>query len=171
MELLEKFAIDWRTLLAQIVNFLIVLAVLYKFAYKPILEMLKDRTDKIDKSLKDAAAIQQKMEDLEKEKSVLIRKAKKEAQKVLEQAQAQAETNNQQTLEQTKEKVQGMIDKARREIQEARHSLVAEVRSDVVDIVALSLTKILAEKIDAGTDKKFIDQVLHDVYQQQKKSS
>lgn len=168
MELLEKFAVDWRTLLAQIVNFLIVLAVLYKFAYKPILKILQDRTNKIDKSLKDAAAIQQKMENLAKEKTALIRKAKQEAQKILEQAQLQAETNSQETMEQTKEKVQSMIDKARREIQEARHSLVAEVRADLVDIVALSLAKILTEKLDAGTDKKFIDQVLRDVYKQHK---
>src|SRR3989338_7594104 len=128
MELIEKFAIDWRTLLAQIVNFLIVLAVLYKFAYKPVLKMLRDRTAKIDKSLKEAATIQHRLDQLAREKTVILRQAKKEAQQLLEQAGQQAQANSQSTLTETKERVQAMTDAARREIQAARHSLVDEVR-------------------------------------------
>ena len=54
MELLDKFGINFSVLLAQAVNFLIVLVVLYRFAYKPILKILHDRTRTIETSLKNA---------------------------------------------------------------------------------------------------------------------
>ena len=55
-ELITKLGIDWKFLIAQIVNFLVLLFVLYKFAYGPILAMLEKRQKKIEKGLKDAEA-------------------------------------------------------------------------------------------------------------------
>ena len=48
-ELFSKLGIDWKLLIAQIINFLVLLFVLYKFAYRPILSMLEKRTKKIEK--------------------------------------------------------------------------------------------------------------------------
>jgi len=53
-ELISTFHIEWQLIIAQLVNFAIVLFVLWKFAYNPILKTLNDRTKKIEKGVKDA---------------------------------------------------------------------------------------------------------------------
>ena len=75
-ELVKTFHIDAGLLLAQLVNFLIVLVVLYKFAYKPILKTLNDRTGKIEKGLKDAEDAQIKLAEMEKKEKEILTKAK-----------------------------------------------------------------------------------------------
>ena len=64
-ELLTKLGIDLKLLVAQIVNFLILLLVLYKFAYGPIVAMLEKRQKKIEKGLKEAEEAHKKLEESE----------------------------------------------------------------------------------------------------------
>ena len=53
-EIIKTFHIDWKLLIAQAVNFAIVVFALYKFAYKPLLKTMNERTAKIEQGLKDA---------------------------------------------------------------------------------------------------------------------
>ena len=93
--LVKTFHIDWSLLLAQAVNFALVLAILYKFAYKPVLKVLNDRTGKIEKGLRDAETAGEKLIEMERrEKEVLI-KAKEEAQKIIDKAEKIAQKNTQ----------------------------------------------------------------------------
>mgnify|MGYP001588456271 CR=1 FL=1 len=64
MELISKLGIDWKLLVAQIVNFFILLFVLYKFAYKPVLEMLEKRSKTIEKGIHDAKASEERLKEI-----------------------------------------------------------------------------------------------------------
>ena len=81
MELITKLGIDWKLLIAQVINFFILLFVLHRFAYRPILKMLKKRTDTIDKSLSDVKQIEKNLAESNQKKDELLRTARQQAHK------------------------------------------------------------------------------------------
>jgi F-type H+-transporting ATPase subunit b len=160
-ELIKTFHIDWSLMLAQAVNFLIVLLVLYKFAYKPILKTLNDRTKKIEKGLKDSADASQKLEEItEKEKEVLIN-AKKEAQEIIKKYENEAKKNAESITTEMKEKNAKMLEDAKTMIEEEKKKMLTEIKSEVAELVVLATEKVIAEKMNSEKDKEIIEKSLN----------
>ncbi|MCK4891918.1 MAG: hypothetical protein KAS78_04575, partial [Candidatus Pacebacteria bacterium] len=65
LEIFSKLGLDYKLIIAQAVNFVLLLIILQRLAYKPILKMLNDRTEKIDKSLKQAEQIKEELKKTE----------------------------------------------------------------------------------------------------------
>lgn len=101
-ELIKTFHIDIKLIIAQLVNFGIVLFVLKKYAYGPVLKMMQERTDKIEKGMADAESAGKKiLEIAEKEKEVLIQ-ARKEAQEIVTKAEEIAKKNKEEIITEAK---------------------------------------------------------------------
>jgi len=155
-DLVKIFHIDYKLVIAQAINFTVVLLVLYKFAYNPILKILNDRTERIEKGLKDAEGAQKKMEEItEKEKEVLI-EAKKEAQKIISEAESRGEKNQAEMIVEAKGKIDKKIDEAKAKIEDEKKKMLQEVKAEISDLVVLATEKILDEKIDGEKDKELI---------------
>src|SRR3990167_6951375 len=78
-ELLQHFGIEWKLLLAQLVNFGVLFFVLRKFAYGPLLGMLRERREKIAEGMRAAEESQQKLAEANREKDALLGEARKES--------------------------------------------------------------------------------------------
>src|SRR3989344_4706705 len=91
MEILNQFGINPILLAAQVVNFLILLFILKKFLYKPILKVLEARKQKIEESLKNAEEIERKLLLTEEEKEKILAKTSLEAQKILDETKKEIE--------------------------------------------------------------------------------
>lgn len=163
MELIKQFGIDWKTLIAQVINFLIVLGVLYKFAYKPILKMLHDRSTKIEKSIKDAESIEKRVKAIEDERDDIITHAKKDAVKILQEADTASQKRSDEMVDHAKKEVKHVIDKAKNDIQSAKENLVAEAKIDIAKLVVASTEKIIQEKFSSEKDRKLIEKVVNDI--------
>lgn len=156
-ELIKTFHIEINLLVAQFVNFAIILFVLWKFAYKPILKTLNDRTKKIEKGVKDAEEAGKKLkETAEKEKEILI-KARKEAQDIIKKSETDAKKNAQSIMEQAKEQNEKMIADTKKMIEQEKTRMLADVKADVADLVVSATEKIIAQKLDASKDKELIE--------------
>ncbi|MBT7553014.1 ATP synthase F0 subunit B, partial [bacterium] len=79
MEILELFGVDWRLMIAQLVNFVIVLLVLWKFAIKPLMKTMESRNAEISKGLDDAKAAADKIEEVEHDVKIKLQETKAEA--------------------------------------------------------------------------------------------
>jgi len=159
-ELIKTFHIDYKLLIAQAINFTLVLLVLYKFAYKPILKVLNERTDKIEKGLEDAENAAKKLEETEiKEKEVLV-EAKKEAQKILSEAQACGKKSQEEMIVEAKEKIEKAVDEAKVKIEDEKSKMIQEAKSEVATLVVSATEKIINEKIDVVKDKELINEVI-----------
>ena len=154
MELIEKFGIDARTLIAQVINSLIVLFVLYKFAFKPVLKLLDDRSKKIKKSLQHAQEIEEKMQELDTLKSQMLQEVHRKSQTILKTTQEKADQERQFIVNKAKTEVKDIIEKAQQEIHTVRKKLLDESKKDIVAIVVASLEKILPKKIDHTLGKE-----------------
>lgn len=90
MEILNEFGFDPALFIAQIVNFLILAYVFKKFLYKPMLKLLKDRQNKIKQGLGDAENAHQALVRASVERDEILRRAGKEAEKIIESTRVAA---------------------------------------------------------------------------------
>jgi F-type H+-transporting ATPase subunit b len=159
-QLISTFHIDIKLLIAQVVNFTIVLLVLYKFAYRPILKMLNDRTQKIEKGLKDAEDANKKITELENRDKAMLAEAKKETQKIMASAEAMAKKNQEEIIAEAKNQAEKIMAEAKKKIEEEKTKMVSEVKAEVAGLVVAATEKVLNEKIDSTKDKKIIENAL-----------
>lgn len=159
-ELLTSLGIDWKLFIAQLVNFGILLFILYKFAYKPVLKMLDDRTEKIEKGLADAEESGKKLKEIEeKEKNVLI-EAKKEAKNIIRKAEDQAEINKAELVEIAQTESDKIIEKAKKVASEEKDKMMADVKGEVSALVAVAVEKVIDEKMNDDKDAQIVKEVI-----------
>ena len=159
-ELLMSLGIDWKLFIAQLVNFSILLFILYKFAYKPVLKMLDDRTGKIEKGLADAEESGKKLKEIEeKEKEVLV-EAKKQAKEILKKADEQAQVNKEELVKIAQEESDKIVEKAKKVAGEEKERMVADVKSEISVLVATAVEKIVDEKMNDTKDAQIINEVI-----------
>lgn len=161
-ELLSKLGIDWKLLIAQIINFLILLFVLYKFAYGPIVAMLEKRQKKIEKGLADADEAHKKLKESEERQKEMLRKARTEAKKIVEKSHVQAEKSKSEILAESREQSEKIISDAKAEIEREKQKTIAEIKSEIGGLAAAAAEKVIGEKIDDRKDKKLIESVISD---------
>lgn len=159
-ELVKTFQIDWKLVVAQLVNFGIVLFVLYKFAYGPILKTLNDRTAKIDKGLKDAEEANRKVIEMgDREKEVLV-EARKEAQAILAKSEEQAKKNKDEIMAEAKAQAEKAVAEAQKKIEEEKNKMMAQVKGEIAGLVMAATEKLIGEKMDSKKDAELIEQSL-----------
>ncbi len=159
MEVLAKLGVDWKLLLAQAVNFVVLLWVLRRYAYQPMLDFLEKRTDRIEKGLKDAEAAQAKLLEMEvKEKEVLVA-AHTEAKAIITRAEESAKKRDAERSLETEAKVKRLLEEATEKIREEKDKALSGAKAEISELVILSVEKILREKIDSTTDKKILENI------------
>ncbi|MEA3449506.1 MAG: F0F1 ATP synthase subunit B [Patescibacteria group bacterium] len=154
--LIETFHIDIKLLLAQMINFAIVISVLYFFALKPLTKVMKDRTERIEKSLEDAKKIDEKLEKAEEAYIEKLNQAKKEAGLILEKAGEQVEEKREAMIKKAKEDIGQIINEGKEKNQKEKEITLKEIKSEVADLVTLAMEKVLDKKMDAKKDKELI---------------
>jgi len=157
-ELISKLGIDWKLLIAQIVNFLILLFVLYKFAYGPILAMLEKRQKKIEKGLADAEAAGKKLKESEEKQKEILKRARTEAKDIVEKAHIQAEKSKSEIAAESKVQAEKIISDAKAEIGWEKQKTIAEIKSEIGGLVVAATEKVIGEKINSEKDKKLIEE-------------
>jgi len=161
-ELISTFHIDWKLIIAQLVNFAIVLFVLYKFAYGPILKMMEERTEKIEKGILDAENAGAKLTEIaEKEKAVLI-EARKQAQEIVASAEVVAAKNKEELIVAVKEQSEKILADAEKKIEMEKNKMMQEVKGQIASLVISATGKIIDEKLDMEKDRAIIEKVIND---------
>lgn len=160
MEVLTKLGIDWKLLLAQAVNFLVLLWVLKRYAYRPLLRALEARTKKIEQGLKDAEASQSKLQGVIEEEKKILSAAREEARSILIEAEGIAKKRDTLMLNETKQKIDRMITEADAHLAENQATLLREAKAELAETVLLATQKVLGEKVGVELDADLIKKSL-----------
>lgn len=163
MKLIEALGLDLRILLAQLVNFGILIFVLWRFAYKPVFKLLEERRSKIAQGIKDSEASSLKLQEAEEEKKALIAEARKEAAAIIDEAKAKAEIRYQEIVNKSKADIKLVIDDEKIKIAAERNSAMTEIRSEAAKLISLALEKILPERVGKEEDAKIIAKTLSEL--------
>ena len=156
-ELIKTFHIETNLLIAQIVNFTIVLLVLYKFAYKPILKTLNERTSKIEKGVKDAEEAKKKLEEVSIEEKEILKKAKIESQEIIKKAEETAKKEAENISVEAKKQTEKMIVDAQKSIEQEKGKMMAEVKSEIAGLVVAATEKLIGKKMSSDKDKELVE--------------
>lgn len=154
------FGLNWKLFLAQLINFGIVLFVLWKWVWKPVTSGMEARTKRIEDSLNDADRITKEKAEFETWKNAEMSKARGEASTIINEAKTNAEEVKNQILEQTKNEQQNLINRAQVEMNNQKIKVLAEAQSEIAGLVVQATEKLLRSKLTAKTDQKLIDAAL-----------
>lgn len=150
MEITKEFGVNPVLIGAQIVNFLIILYLLKRFMYKPILQVLKNRENTIREGLKKAEEAQLLMEKTKEEERKILKKASENASKILEEAKAHAEEIGKEAEKraaiQTEKMIQDAQEHIERDTKMAQEMLAKHVSTLAVGILKRSIASLLTER-------------------------
>ena len=161
MEALANLGIDGKLFFAQAVNFLILLFILRRYAYKPMLDFLEQRTERIDKGLKDAEAAQAKLSEMEEKEKEVLGVARNEAKMMVAAAEESAKKRDSERLLETEARVKKLLADAEMKISEDRTKMLDQAKSELAETVVSAVEKILREKIDVAKEKEMIERSIN----------
>lgn len=160
MEALGQFGVNIWLLAAQIVNFLIILYIIRRFALKPIMSVLKNREKTIKEGLQQAEDARKMFESAQENERELLRKAHSEVKAMLDEAKKQRSEMLASTEAQTRETAEKMLQEARAQIsaetKEAEQRLSAHVSKLAVTYLEKSLAGVFTEKEQAQVFERAI---------------
>lgn len=155
---IDTLGVNWRIFIAQLVNFGLLLLVLWKWVYRPLLKIMRERSDKIEQGLIDAKEAATRLSATEEEIKNKIISAEKETQTIIDQAKYNAITLKNELLAAAKKDKENILAVARRRIVEEKEKMFQEVKTEIADLIVESLKKIISSGISRDIDRRFIDE-------------
>jgi F-type H+-transporting ATPase subunit b len=138
----RTFGVDWPHLLAQIVSFGIVCAVLYALAYKPILQMLEARRQQIASGLANAQKIKAELERIEAERVQVLSKADAEGKQLIEDARKAAARVHAEETQKAVANAEQIVIRAHETTERERARMLAEVKHEVGRLVVQTTASV-----------------------------
>ena len=159
---METLGVHLPSLIIYLVNFLLVLGLLFAFAYKPILRLMDQRADRIRESLEaserareEAASSQQAVEDQ-------LVEARREAQRIMDQAREAGERFRAEEMERARNEAENFVSRARADIQRERDAAIEEVRANFGDLAITAAERVVRRSLDRQAHEDLISQVLEE---------
>ena len=162
-ELIQHFGIDWRLLIAQAINFFILLVLLKKFAYRPILKMLQRRRDEIEKGVKFTKEAGEKLEQIEELKEETLKTANLQALTIINKAEESAKMRKEEIVEEANKKVETIIADAKNVIAEEKAKMGEQVYENAEVLIKLGLEKVLGKMPAKERDEILIQEALREL--------
>jgi F-type H+-transporting ATPase subunit b len=148
----------------MLVSFTLVLIVLKKFAWKPILNSLKEREESISDALQSAEKAKEEMEKLKADNEAIIRQAKAEREKILQEAREIKIKIVEKAKEEASEEAHKLIELARVNIRNEETKALEQIKNQVAELSVEIAGKLLREKLaDTAEQQKLVEKYLKDI--------
>jgi F-type H+-transporting ATPase subunit b len=155
--------LNLKLFIAQLINFAVVLLVLWKWAFKPVTRKLQERTDRIEKAMRDAQSTSKEKEDFGKWKDLEMTRVRSQTAAIMAAAEAQAGKSRREILDQTKQEQAKLVDETRKQIEQEKQKIVQDAKAELADLVTFASEKILREKLDNAKDRELIQETLKSI--------
>ena len=142
------------------ITFFILLFLLYKFAWKPILGIIDEREKTIQDALDRSQQAREESETILEKHTQMILAAEGESQRILKESRTLAEKSRQEILEQAKQSADHIISRAKAEIEKEKDDALAALRSEVADLAIAATKKIIGESMDEAKQRVIVDQFI-----------
>jgi len=159
----SSLGINLPLLLAFVINFIILLAILGKFLYKPVLKMLDERTQKVKESMDWAESIKRDYEQAKVEVQKQIEKGRHEAQAIIAQAVQTGEGLKEEARKEAQGQAKIIVEKARAELESERDKMVGDLRREFVSLLVLASEKVIRQTLDKEKQSRLIEETLEEI--------
>lgn len=152
--------IDWFTFAAQIVNFLVLLALLRRFLYQPVLGVMRRRREEIEKRLDEAASARREAEEQSKRLEEEKRDLEEKRNELLEEAREEAQQRRRQLLDEARSEVEEARERWRRDLQREREAVIRALRSGALEQGTTVARRCLEDLASADLEAEVVDEFL-----------
>ena len=163
MAFFEAFGVDGWKLLFQVINFLLLLYLLNRFLFKPVLKLLDERESRIKKGLEDAEAAAHDRELAHAEREAAMDEARKEAQAMIARATKIADDSRAEILAEARAQAEKVTSRATGEITAEKERAMAELRATVADLALEAAARLVRSDMNATTQRRLVEEFLAEV--------
>jgi F-type H+-transporting ATPase subunit b len=149
----EKLGINWVLLIAQIVNVVLLVWLLKRFLYAPVLNMLNERTKRIQDSLSEADKVRAEMAEAQRDNEAELVRARHEAAAIVSQAQERARAQEQEIVAQARQEADRIRADAREQALRERDQMIGDLKNQVATLVTQTATRVLGAELQSNHDK------------------
>lgn len=149
-----------------IITFLVLVTLLAKFAWRPLLEALERRQAEIRKSLDDAQQARQALERAHEESADAIRNARGEADSIITRTRADAERLKEELKQQARTEAAGIVQTAQRQIQVETERARQQLRQEAIDLSVMIASKIISRSVSKEDNQRLIDETIRQIERQ-----
>ncbi|HZR99554.1 MAG TPA: F0F1 ATP synthase subunit B [Chloroflexota bacterium] len=160
MQAFETLGLNWPGFLWHIVNFAVLLFILWKFLFPPILKMLDERQARIRESMERAEALRDESARAAEQVKAQLDEARREGQNIIAQATQIADRIKAERQQQAQTEYEAILKRAQEDAAREREQAFAELRSQVADLAVLAASRIIERNLDASTQRKLVDDFL-----------
>ncbi|TAK03704.1 ATP synthase F0 subunit B [Patescibacteria group bacterium] len=157
---LATFGIDGRILLAQLINFLVVLFVLKRFAWGPIAARLDARSKKIEEGMKDAEEAAKRLKSADAERASMLSATRSEASAIVEKARADSEAMRAELIARAKGDVERVVMGGKAQLKAEQEAMKAELKRDVAEFAVEAARRILAEGVSKESSERLSSEMV-----------
>lgn len=150
---MEKLGINWALLIAQLFNVVLLVWLLTRFLYRPVLNMLNERTRRIQESLQDAEKVKEQLANARRDYDAELAKARQEAAGILAQAQDRAKGQEQEIVAQARVEADRIRQEAREQAERERDQLLRDLKGQMAELVTLTASKVLGAELKSNHDR------------------
>ncbi len=154
------FNLDMGTSFWTLIIFFVLLAVLAKWAFPPILGYAQAREERIQEQLDDAKRAREEAEAALAQQREELAEARQEAQSIIAESKQDAEKVRQELLNKAKEEQQEVVDRAKREIEREREQALESIRREAVELTITAASHLLGKRVDADEDRRVVQEFL-----------
>lgn len=167
-DLFSNLGIEWKVLLAQAVNFAILLFVLSKFVFKPIKKVLDKRAEEIKRTKENTELVAKKLAALEEEREKVLIEAREKSSEIVKEASRAAAETAQKIVDEAQSAALKVAGDERKKLALEKDKISQEIKKDIGELVAAALEKTAGDSIDANTRKKMLESAVQKINQNTK---
>ena len=150
---MEKLGINPGLLIAQIVNVVLLVWLLTRFLYRPVLNMLNERTRRVQESLRDAEQVKEQLAHAKQDYDAELSRARQEAAAILAQAQERAKVQEQEIVAQARREADRIRSEAREQAGQEREQLLRDLKNQMAELVTITASRVLGEELKSNHDR------------------
>lgn len=162
-QIAQDFGIDLPFILAQAVNFVIVAAVLWYFAFKPVMATIEERKAKIAAGLKFAEDAKAQLDSAHHEHAAIVKNAQMEAARYIDEARKTAKEFSERETAAATERANGIITKAQQAIELEHRKMLEEVRGEIAHLVIATTQRVLSKELTDAERSRYNDSVAREL--------
>lgn len=156
-DLIDPWSVGWT-----IINFALFVYLLRRLFFKRVIQLLDERREFIATSLKQAEEAQQAAEKIRSEYDGKLAEARREAQEIIERAQAAAEKAHQERMAATQREAEAMLERAQKTIEREREEAIAALRAEVADLAVLAAERIIGSQLSGDEHRRLAEEAIRE---------
>jgi F-type H+-transporting ATPase subunit b len=158
--ILQSLGINIPSVVWHMINFLILIWILQRFLYRPVLRMLDERSTRIRDSLAQAEEVRNQTARLEEESRTILEDARREGQQLLTQARANAERIVTEATSRAQGEADRIVERAREELVRERDQAFQELRAQIADLTVSAAGHVIGRSLDDSAHRELVREFL-----------